>query len=359
MPKLTGSLERFRGQTDLTGLDPVEWTRLRHAEAPRKMRFQATGKRDTQAWQKELRAKLAELVGGFPKRTPLKPRILETREFPSYTRQAVLMETRPGLLSFGYLLLPKTGKGPHPVMICVPGHGRGVDDIVGIDEKGQDRTERVTYQFDFALQAVEQGLAAFAVEPIAFGCRRGKEASRKNLGTSSCQPAAGAALLFGETMIGWRVWDVMRSIDYLETRPEVDARRTGIMGISGGGTCSLFSAALDPRIQAAYVSCYFCTFKDSVLSLSHCIDNYVPGILNWAEMSDIAGLIAPRYFFAESGTKDPIFPLEAARSSFIELQRVYQVLGVPERCAHEVFEGQHVFHGGAGWPFVRKALQAV
>ena len=95
-------------------------------------------------------------------------------------------------------------------------------------------------------------------------------------------------------MIGWRVHDVMRTIDWIGTRKELDVSRVGCMGISGGGTCTLFSAALEPRIRAAMVSGYLNTFRDSVFSLSHCIDNYIPGILNWAEMYDVAGLIAPR-----------------------------------------------------------------
>ena len=57
-------------------------------------------------------------------------------------------------------------------MVCVPGHGRGVDDIVGIDDKGQDRTNKVGYQYDFAIQVAEHGMAALAIEPMAFGCRR-------------------------------------------------------------------------------------------------------------------------------------------------------------------------------------------
>lgn len=358
MPALTGSLDRFAGKTDLSGLDPVEWTRSRWEAAPRQLRFRAGNRKAAQAWQKELRAKLIELLGGFPRRTPLQPEILETRRFAAYTRHAVLLRTRPGLAAFGYFMIPHNAASPPPVMICVPGHGRGADDIAGIDEKGNDRTARQGYQFDFAIQAVENGMAAFAIEPGGFGCRRGNEARKKNLGTSSCQPAAGAALLLGETMIGWRVWDVMRVIDYLETRPEVDAKRVGVMGISGGGTCTLFSAAVDTRIQAAFVSCYFCTFRDSILSLSHCIDNYVPGILNWAEMSDIAGLIAPRTFIAESGSRDPIFPVEAARSSFGELKRIYETMGAADRCAHHVFAGQHVFNGAEAWPVLRGALRA-
>ena len=85
----------------------------------------------------------------------------------------------------------------------------------------------------------------------------------------SVVPAGGrGALLLGQTMIGWRVWDVMRTIDYIATRKELDAKRVGCMGISGGGTCTLFSAALEPRIKAAMVSGYLNTFRDSIGSIS-------------------------------------------------------------------------------------------
>ena len=125
-------------------------------------------------------------------------------------------------------------------------------------------------------------------------------------------------------MIGWRVYDVMRTIDWIETRPELDAHRVGCMGISGGGTCTTFASALEPRIRAAMVSGYLNTFRDSVMSVSHCIDNYVPGILNWAEMYDVAGLIAPRPLFVESGEGDNISHA-AARESFRRVKKIYEV----------------------------------
>ena len=175
-------------------------------------------------------------------------------------------------------------------MICMPGHGRGVDDIVGIDDQGRERTDKAGYQHDFAIQVAEAGMAAVAIEPMGFGCRRDPINARQGLSRKACDPAAGGALLVGETMIGWRVWDVIRTLDYIATRPELDSARVGCMGISGGGTVTLFATALEPRIRAALVSGYLNTFRDSVGSLAHCIDNYVPGILNWAEMHDIAGL---------------------------------------------------------------------
>jgi hypothetical protein len=231
-----------------------------------------------------------------------------------------------------------------------------VDDIVGIDESGQDRTDKPGYQHDFAIQAVEHGMAAVAIEPMAFGCRRDAVTRSKGLGATACQPAAGAALLLGQTMIGWRVHDVMRTIDWIETRKELDASRVGCMGISGGGTCTLFAAALDTRIRAAMVSGYLNTFRECIMSISHCIDNYVPGILDWAEQYDVAGLIAPRPLFAESGERDDIFPIAASRESFRRVQKVYAVFDASALVEQETFDGPHSFWGKRGLPFLAKHL---
>ena len=157
-------------------------------------------------------------------------------------------------------------------------------------------------------------------------------------------------------MIAWRVYDVMRTIDWIETRDELDSDRIGCMGISGGGTITTFASALDPRIKAALVSGYLNTFRDSILSISHCIDNYVRGILQWCEMYDIAGLIAPRPLFVESGDEDAIFPVEASRASFERVKKVYSVFGEPELAEQEVFTGEHSFHGKRGLPFLAKHL---
>jgi hypothetical protein len=257
-----------------------------------------------------------------------------------------------------YLLTPKQAAKPMPAIICVPGHGRGADDIVGIDEHGRDRSNKAGYQHDFAIQVVEHGAAAIAVEPMAFGCRRDPLTRKKGLGATACQPSAGSALLFGETMIGWRVYDVMRTRDWIETRPELNSRQVGCMGISGGGTCTLFSAALDTRIRTAFVSGYLNIFRDCIMSLSHCMDNYVPGILNWAEMYDVAGLIAPRPLFSEGGDKDPIFPVAATRESYARVQKIYAVFGAPGAVQQEIFEGVHEFHGVRGLPFLMKQVRA-
>jgi len=355
--KYSSALDGLESKVDVAAFDPIAYTLKLHDAAPLRMAFRATNRRQAEAWQKQLRPKIIELVGGFPdKAAPPQAQTIEVREFPGYRREKFVFQSRPGVGVLGYLLTPAAAKPPFAPVLCIPGHGRGVDDIVGIDNNGQDRTTKVTYQFDFAVQAVEHGLAAVAIEPMSFGCRRDARTIGRSLEANVCQPTAGSALLLGQTMIAWRVFDMMRTIDWIGSRPELDVKRVGCMGISGGGMATLFGAALDPRIKASLVSGYLNIFRECIMSISHCIDNYIPGLLNWAEMYDIAGLIAPRPVFFESGEKDNIFPIAASRESFARVRKIYEVFGAADLTGHEVFDGPHSFSGKQGLPFLAKHL---
>jgi len=342
--------------------DPVAFARGLYAAAPRRLRFQARTRAEAEAWQRELAAKITDLVGGFPpERSALRPYTIDVRSFRGYRREKVVFDSRDGVSVLAYVLTPTTtptpAPAPAPAMICVPGHGRGVDDIVGIDERGRERTDKDGYQHDFAIQVAEAGIAAVAIEPMGFGCRRDALNAARGLGQKGCEPISGGALMIGQTMIGWRVWDIMRTLDYIATRSDLDSSRVGCMGISGGGTATLFAAALDPRVRVAMVSGYLNTFRDSVGSLAHCVDNYVPGILNWAEMHDVAGLIAPRPLFVESGERDRIFPLHASVESFQAVRAIYQVFEAEDRIEQEVFPDEHAFWGKRGIPFIARHLR--
>jgi len=84
----------------------------------------------------------------------------------------------------------------------------------------------------------------------------------------------------------------------------------------------------------------------------------VPGILNWAEMHDLAGLIAPRPLFAESGERDRIFPVAASIASVAAVRNIYRVFGADEFLEHEVFPDEHAFWGRRGIPFLARHLRA-
>jgi hypothetical protein len=342
----------------IENLDTLDYSMKAYEANFRELSFRAKSKAEARRWQRRLRAELVELLGGFPEeRVPLRARTVEAKDLGSYTRETVLFKSRANMAVYGYYLLPKPKpQTPIPAVICFPGHGRGVDDIVGIQEDGSLRDGYGGYQNDFALQCVHRGYATLAVEQFGFGHRRDERARDAGPGNTSCQPSSGAALLLGQTMIGWRVYDGIRAIDYLETRGEVDANRIADMGISGGGTTAFYLSAVDVRVAVSIISGYFNTYRDSIMSVSHCIDNYIPGILRYAEMYDIAGLIAPRPLFAESGDEDGIFPHEATEYAVERARSIYEILGHPERIGLQVFKGKHSFHGQGAFEFLERWL---
>jgi len=338
-------------------LDPVAFSMELYERVKPSLGFKAKSRFEAEYWRRQLKEKLIELLGGFPRgRCNLDAEVTDRVEFPNYVRESVYFQSMENLTVFGYFLIPKGIKTPAPAILCLHGHGRGCDEIVGIEEDGSQRKEYGGYQKDFAIQAVDHGYVAFAIEQLGFGRRRDEKAKKSGPGTSSCQPVSGAALLLGRTMIGWRVYDAMRAIDYMRKRKEVDPERIGCMGISGGGTTTFYTAALDERVKVAVVSGYFNTYRDSIMSISHCIDNYIPGILRYFEMYDIAGLIAPRAFFVESGTEDSIFPVEATKFAFEKARTIYRMLGAGDKIDMEIFEGEHQFHGVKAFEFLKKWL---
>ena len=320
--------------------------------------FSATTAASAAKWQQRARRKLVDRLGGFPAlRAPLNAEVLETTDFGSYTRQKVVFDSRSNLSVLGYLLVPKGGTHPMPAVVCFSGHGRGLPDILGLGDDGRERPARgATYAREYALQCVEHGYVTLAIEQLALGTRRDEAARKAGPAENSCRPAACAALLMGGTMAGWRVWDAMRAIDYLGTRPEVDATRIATLGASGGGTTSLLTGATDPRVKVTVVSAYFNTFRDSIVSISHCPDNYVPGLLQDMEMYDLSGLVAPRRLFVESGRGDRIFPIAGSERAAAKAREIYGVLGVPERFGYEIHAGGHEFHGVGAFEFMRRWL---
>lgn len=343
-------------------MDPQVYLRARIAANRPEMAWRpGMNSASFRTWQNRLRKRLLQTIGGFSEpRVPLNAAIHETREFPRYRRETVRFESRPGLEVFGYFLVPKGAPPRQPAVLCLPGHGTGVDSVVGIGPNGTQRDlgENGEYQADFALQCVARGYPTFAIEQLSFGRRRDAKANRAGGGSSSCTRDSMALLMLGESMIGWRAWDASRAIDYMITRLEVDPKRVVTMGISGGGLTSLFTAAADPRVHTAVVSGYLNTFAGSVLAVDHCPDNYAVGLLRLAEMPDIAGLIAPRGLFCESGAKDDIFPLPHFQQAVERLKAIYEERGARDSFGFEVFEGDHHFHGTGAFAFLERMCRA-
>jgi len=204
-----------------------------------------------------------------------------------------------------------------------------------------------------SVQAVYEGYMVIAPTVRGFGETMDKVECEKDA-VCSCRSQLKHCMLVGRTPIGERVWDISRLIDWVLKRSDVDPTRIAITGNSGGGTISIYAAACDERISVVVPSCSFCTIVGSIGTIYHCDCNYIPGILRFGEMYDVAGLIAPRPFCAIAGREDTIFPIEHVREAFNELKRIYEVAGFPDRCELFIGEGGHRYYKMGAWPFIRK-----
>jgi dienelactone hydrolase len=320
-------------------------------------RFAAKNRTEWDAWRHGLRAALMQKLGGFPAACPpLDPRVLESQKIEGYTRQRIAFTTEDGMEMPAYLLIPDGSSGPFAAVIACHGHGYGSREIVGLLPDGTENNGDPGYQKNFAISLVKRGFMVIVPELLGFGDRRLQEDVEKPMNISSCHRISTNLLMMGKTIAGVRTHDILRTIDYLVTRKDVDSERIGCMGISGGGLVGSFAAAIDERIRACVVSGFANTCKDSLLSIYHCVDNFIPGLLDVAEMPDIIALIAPRPLLLEAGTKDPIFPVASARTTYEDIRKVYVLLEEQDKIDIDVFEGDHRISGLKAYDWLERWL---
>ena len=335
------------------------WQQYAPADAP--FAFHATTRAAARAWQRRTRRALAAAIGcQAPPDAPLAPKRIESVDCGGYVREKILLRTARHTLMPVYLLLPKQARRPLPLVIAFHGHGYGVKDIVGLWEDGAERRTPDGYHQDFAVALCKKGFAVAAPEIACFGERLTDFSyldTQMGQGVPyTCTHAAMLAFHLGLSVVGMRVHDGVRLIDYLQTRRELDCKRIGAMGISGGGMHTFFSTCLDERIRACVISGYYSTFKGSILTMAHCACNFVPGLHRFGEMQDLIGLIAPRPVLVEASTRDQYFPIAAVKRGVAGAKSVYRVFGAAANVQTDYFEGRHQISGRKAYDFLAKHL---
>ncbi len=305
--------------------------------------------RDLAAWRRALRRALVHATGLDRMPRPETPRVerLWKRTIELGTVEKLVLRSEPGADVPMFLCIPHGAVGRVPTMICLGGHHAFARASVGLGEDEETPVE-VPGDRAFALGCLRRGLGALAVEQRSFGDRRELAQERRSF-HNECHDAAMRALLLGRTLLGERVYDAQRALDFLVTDPRIDAARVGVMGNSGGGTISMWTAALDRRIALLIASCSFSSFRESIATIHHCADNYVPGVLTLAELPDIVGLVAPRPIVLVAGKDDPIFPLAGVQRAFARVCTIYRSAEAGAKARLVVGPEGHRFYEALAW----------
>jgi len=312
---------------------------------------------DLNTWQIAAHKKLEELLGLPLVDCDADFQITEIAEKEEYTSIAFTFQSEPGYVVPCTLLVPKNQAEPLPVAICLQGHSKGAHISIGIPKFEGDE-EKIASGRNFAVRAVKEGFCAIAMEQRYMGVLGG---NKESLPACSVDRAVTGSFLMGRTPIGERVWDVHKLIDVIETHltKYIDPRYIMCMGNSGGGTATFYAGCYDKRICLAMPSCAVCSYDESIMAMSHCACNCVPGIRKYFDMGDLGCLIAPRPAVVVCGVEDRIFPVSGVEKSYAVMKSGYRSIGKEELCALVKGNGGHQFYPDDAWPIAKMLLKKV
>jgi cephalosporin-C deacetylase-like acetyl esterase len=282
-----------------------------------------------------VRAKAIEMIHGLPDRTPLDPIIVNRFERDGYRIETLMFQSRPNFWVPASLYVPTVGGGPFPGIISPCGHSA-------------NGRLYPAYQYMYT-NLVKSSFVVLAYDPVGQGERRqywNPQTNTNDLGgptTWEHSFSGQLLLLLGEDLTHYRVWDGMRAIDYLLTRPEVDAERIGCAGQSGGGTFTLFISALDERVRCAAVHQGGTSHRwpleirpETHLSTGDTEQHMFPAAIYGVDLCDLHVAIAPRPLLATIEHYSPRFNKVAEH-----VRQRYKEMGVPERFATEEATDPH------------------
>ena len=296
---------------------------------------QLTSRADWERYCDEARKKIAGLVGPFPEKTPLNARVTGVVKKDSFRIEKVIYESQPGFYVTAALFVPEPLQGKAPAILYCSGHS--------------DAGFRSPPYQTMCVNLVKKGFVVLAFDPLGqgerlqyFNPKTGRSEFGNGSSTREHSRAGSQCFLTGDSLARYMIWDGIRSVDYLLTRPEIDPARIGITGRSGGGTQSAYIAAFDDRILAAAPENYITTFEP-VLKMRGPQDpeqNFYRGIALGFDQPDLLIARAPKPTLIVATTRD-IFNIEGTQTAFAEARRAHAALGGTDTMAMTVDDAEH------------------
>ena len=284
---------------------------------------QISGASDAAARKQYIRARILDSLGGLPERTPLNARVTGTVERDDYRIEKIVFESQPKFYVTANLYLPKRGRGPYPAILFPLGHEAG--------GKANEAWQHALVSF------AKKGYVALAWDPLGQGERvqlwdPDTQQAKVIRSTTEHSILGVQCLLTGDNIARYTVWDGIRALDYLLSRPEVDAAKVGCTGNSGGGTHTAYLSALEDRIHVAAPSCYITSWRRLLESIGPQDAEQVllPFLADGLDHPDFIYAFAPRPYLMLSAIRD-FFSISGARESYDEARGLYARLNAEDR----------------------------
>lgn len=340
--------------------------------SPLELSFLQSRFRDLKSWQDVARARVLDRLCYSPATVSPAAEVIRRTDRNDYIEEYLTFQTTPDLRVPAYVLIPKNSPLPAPGLVVLHCHGGayvwGKEKVVATTNEHPVLSEFKKGLYEgtsIANELVRRGYVVITIDMFYWGERRmlldddpasyrerqsmtSEEVQAFNRRSSQNEQLVARTLMTaGITWPGVVLWDDLRTLDYLASRPEVDRRRLGCVGLSVGGYRSFLLAALDQRIKAAvdvgWMTSYGSNLRRHVINTVG-FTFHIPGLYRYLDLPDLAALIAPRSIFIINGSKDALFPSDGVERAFRKIEACYRKAGAPDRQRCRLYDAPHQFN---------------
>lgn len=320
--------------------------------------FTGETKEAFESWKEQALPRVIATLGDFPKRVALNPEgIAEWRE-DGLTKQRWVIDVGEHISAIFLINFPEgLRKGERrPAILCWHGHGQfGKEPVMGNASSPEMRSDIESFNYDYGHQMAKAGFVTYAIDWIGAGERNDSSKPNHlthNNGRDWCNLYYLHATMFGMTSLSINLTHGMAATDFACTFAQVDPDRLGVMGLSGGGTMTLWTALCDERMKAVEIICYSDLWAHfGVRDLNYCGMQVAPGLFKLVDLPDLQGLLAPKPLLIDIGVYDTCFKVDTAIECYRKLESIYSAANASENLELDLFPGEHSWGGNKSVAF--------
>lgn len=326
--------------------------------------------RNLEEFKSAARHKVFDLLLYRPAKVDPNPKVVDRTDEGDYVREKIVFSTGPMFRVPAYVLIPKKLDRPAPAIVDLHSHGGmflfGKEKVIDFGRNHPAMVEYHKRNYEgrpTATALVRRGYVVMSIDAFFFGERRlmldtdlghGWDRTKYSLDDVKklnlvCRGKEGTlvqSLIFaGLTWPGIVFWDDIRTVDYISSRPEVDPKQIGCIGISMGGYRSAYLAGLDERIKAACVTGFMSSIRPMIRTHvdRHSWVHYLSGLHRFLDLPDVASMAAPRALMVQQCRQDRLFPPEGMQESVDKIAAVYKKAGISDQFAGKFYDAPHQF----------------
>ena len=325
--------------------------------------FTGNDKQYFEDWKAGALPEVLDTLGDFPPKTSLNPLLTAEWEHDGLIKQRWFIDVAESISAILLINRPVDldMSKKAPAILCCHGHGQfGKEPVMGNDSSDALRNDIRNMNYNYGHQMAKAGFITYAIDWIGFGERNdSRKPNFKNngVGRDWCNLYYLNATMLGMTSLSINVAHGKAATDFVSSLDYVDSEKLGTMGLSGGGTMTLWMSLCDKRFKATEIICYsnlweYFGFRD----YNYCGMQVAPKLYKLVNLPELQGLLAPAPLLIDIGAYDSCFQVDSSMECYKRLEKIYKAAGASENLELDLFPAEHAWGGNKSVKFFNKHL---